>query len=460
MFFCVVWLAGLATGLTPKAETISREVLLRTPPMGADLWYSYGWSWTEKDVRDNVDCAATNGLVELGWRYIMLTEGWQGVRSNGVLMPNPIRIADITNLVQYIHSRGMKAGIYTEPRVRTSAGFPGSEGYLEEDASAFAAWGIDYVQFDMPQAITDAERLEVARRFVGALRRATTRPIAVYSSGFKSLPAGASEVLDCIRWVGDLGFAPHPLFTFESRWTNYLHHLDRSAAHPDAVRPGFWVHPDHIPVNDQNLGFSQGIFGMNALIAAPLFVHRFVPRVSYPNLYSIFTNKEIIAINQDPLGYQARPIWTNGQAQVWMKILADGSRAIGLLNRSTKENVECIVNWTDIGLAADTLATVRDCWAHRDVDHTKRAYRRTVPAMQAAILKIIPRSSLQLARVTESEVHLDLHLPNHGNYTVESSSDLSVWSRLIVLTNQSGRLRLTNQESQGRQRFYRNFHLP
>jgi alpha-galactosidase len=458
-FMIVVFTCGV---FTTNGASFEKQVILKTPPMGADLWYTYGPSWTEKEVLENVDCAATNGLVELGWEYVMLTDGWQGSRINGKLTPDPAKIANITNLIQYIHNRGMKVGIYTEPRLKTSAGFTGSEGFLAEDAETFASWGVDYVQFDMPQAILDGEKIEIARQFVSALRRVNTKPIAVYSSGFNTFHEAAPEVLDCARWVKDLGYVSGPLRTLEARWTNYLVHLDRSAAFPDAVRPGFWIHPDHIPVSDERLGYSQAVFSMNALIAAPLFVHRFLPRHLYPTTYSIYTNSEIIAINQDILGDQARPVWSDGNAQVWVKVLADGSRAVGLLNRGTNGIVECMVNWNDIGLVNDVPALVRDCWLHKDIGIVTGSYAQTIPAVRCSILRITPinKPQLKIAEFKPTEAHLDIFFPARGNYSVETSTDLLSWSRLILFTNQVGHLRFIDTNPQGPYRFYRGGSVP
>jgi len=454
-------LVALAIGLGSRTLAMDpANLILPRPPMGADLWYRFGADFNENNIRQTVDHAATNGLVELGWKYVMITDGWQGSRVNGKLTANSSKISNLTNLIAYIHGHGMCAGIYSEPTEFTAGGNVGSGGFIEVDAATFADWGIDYVQFDMGLVGTDGEKIAFANQFVTAIRKASARPIGVYTSGFKTVDPVALNILNCYRSTGDLGYPPGGTTLGASLWTNYLDHLDRTAANPEAIGPGHWAHPDWTPMVLPDADMAQIIFGMNAMIAAPLFAPDFYTRDEDPRHFLLYTNREIISIDQDPLGRQGQPVWQQGPAQVWSKLLADGSRAVALLNRSTNSTAVLTANWHDLGLFPGQAALVKNCWPPWNTFTTNGSFSAAIGRMHAEFFKIVPLKPNSTNWFEAIPNRDSINFKVGGQFlnacTVEISPDLTHWTEQSTITNTCGIIRFTDATSHGPgARFYR-----
>jgi len=365
---------------------------LSTPPMGCNGYYNFGPNVTEADVRKAIDNAKTNGLTALGWKYILIDDGWQATNrdAGGHLQGDPNYFpSGMAAIAGYAHTNGFNIGIYTEPReftsdsgVYTPRWLPGSLGHLEQDAADFAAWGFDFVKFDIPGNIPDSERAYWDNRFVAALRAATNKVIAVYTGGFNDMDPSTPSVLWLWRSTGDTQGANG----FEL-WANFLYRLDRATRHPETVGPGHFSCLDYSLAAHPNTNIGKSSVGMISIITAPLWTSLFFRPQDYPTHWNNLTNTDIIAVHQDPWCIQGQPILSNATGQVWLKPLSDGRKAVGLLNRTTNSSSTLSFNWADIGFPSNTTAVVRDCWRQTNC-YATGSFTSTVPAMSAMIVTV------------------------------------------------------------------------
>jgi alpha-galactosidase len=366
---------------------------LSVPPLGLNTYYNVGINANEALVRHWIDIAYDYGLADLGWRYIVIDDGWQGGRTNGILLPNPNNFPDITNLVNYAHDHGLRIGIYTEPSVVTSDGLPGSAGYLEQDAATFAAWGIDYVKFDVITPQDNQAKLDQAIEFTTAFRAAAApRPVVVMSSGYRDFitnfnPLALSAALDMWRPVGDLGsFIPSG---YNNLWTNYVDvWLGNAERYSYAVGPGHWMDLDHIILDETNT--TRGTFAMSAMLCVPMITAVWATPTETPFRFQTMTNQSIIRIHQDSLGIPARRVLSNDLASVWVKKLDNGDRAVALLNHTTNIAVNVRFDWTNAGFASNQMLKVYDCWKSAVATNGYGSFSSVVPGMSANIFILSP----------------------------------------------------------------------
>jgi alpha-galactosidase len=374
-------------------EPTPPDHFLRVPPLGLNTYYNVGINANETLVRHWIDTAYNYGLAGLGWKYIVIDDGWQGGRTNGILYPNGNNFPDITNLVNYAHDHGLRIGLYTEPSVITSDGLPGSAGYLAQDAATFAAWGIDYVKFDVISPQDNQAKLDQAIEFTDAFRAAAApRPVVVMSSGYRDFitnfnPLALSAELDMWRPVGDLGsFIPGG---YNNLWTNYVDvWLGNAERYSYAVGPGHWMDLDHIILDETNT--TRGTFAMSAMLCVPMITAVWATPTDTPFRFQTMTNQAIIRIHQDSLGLPARRVLSNDLASVWVKKLDNGDRAVALLNHQTNIAVNVRFDWTNAGFASNQMLKVYDCWKSAVATNGYGSFSSVVPGMSANIFIVTP----------------------------------------------------------------------
>ena len=338
--------------------------------MGWNSWYCFRRNVTQKDVRDAADAIVSSGMREVGYNYVNIDGSWQGKRdSKGTLQPNE-RFPDIKGLADYVHSNGLKFGIYSTPGPFTCGGDPGSYGHEDQDAEIFASWGIDFLKYDLctfrnlmreKAPNNPAQQFELMKQAYATMHQAllrTGRPI-VYSLcqyGIDYVWKWGTEVGGNL-WRTSHDIRPDYITMAEVGFSQAG--LSRFAG------PGHWNDPDMLQIGNGGMSPNGEMTQMSlwSLLAAPLLASTDLTRMK-PETKRILMNREVIAVNQDPLGKAGDRIWQQGPVELWAKPLSQGDVAVGLFNRLTW-NTPITFKLSDLGW--NQPASVRDLWKHKDV---------------------------------------------------------------------------------------------
>ena len=337
-------LALAAASLATTTSAIAQQAA-QTPPMGWNSWNYFARNVDDKGIRAAADQIIASGMKDAGYVYVNIDDTWEGKRDeNGVLHTNE-KFPDMKALADYVHSKGLKIGIYSSPGPKTCAGFEGSLGHEEQDAKMYVEWGIDYLKYDlcsfrqavMQKEAPDDKAAQMRLMFaaydkMGKALKATGRPI-VYSLcqyGWDNVwEWGPSVNANLWRTTGDI----------QARWQSIYDLLSQQKGLTSYAAPGHWNDPDMLEVGNGKLSLAENRshFSMWAMLAAPLLAGNDLPYMK-PEIKDILTRREIIAIDQDPLGKQARYIYSSGQMEVWQRDLQGGAKAIAILNVGSDVN--------------------------------------------------------------------------------------------------------------------------
>ncbi|MGD0225900.1 MAG: glycoside hydrolase family 27 protein [Terriglobia bacterium] len=351
------------------------------PPLGWNTWYGYLCKVTDSDVRAQADWMVQNGMKAVGYEYVNIDDCWQGQRdAQGVIHSNG-NFPDMKALGDYIHGKGLKFGVYSSPGPKTCAGYEGSYGHEEEDARTYAAWGVDFLKYDWcsgGHVYQPSEMLGAYKKMGDALKH-TGRPI-LYSLCQYGLERvwtwGASVGANMWRTTGDLdyNYDRFSLVGFEQNG------LERFAG------PGHWNDPDMLLVGLGKItdDESRTQVSLWSLLAAPLIASADLRKISSASL-AILSNPEIIAVDQDPAGVQGHRIAQEGPLDIWMKPLADGSKAVGLFNRG-EDAAPITVYFKDAGVGES--ATLRDLWTRKDLGIFKDSFTVEVPMHGVVMIRM------------------------------------------------------------------------
>ena len=362
----------------PLLHDVPANGLALTPPMGWNSWNHFQTTIDDQSVRRTADAMVSSGLRDAGYVYLVIDDGWQGRRDGeGRLRPNS-KFPDMKALADYVHSRGLKFGLYSSPGHLTCGSYLGSHGYDVEDASSFAQWGVDFVKYDLCTArFLYSKDIEIRAVFqkMGDALQATGRPI-VYSvngvSGLQARKVGAN------LWRTSSDIAD----SWEVMARNGLQSNDGQRY----VALGAWSDPDMLEVGNGGMSFEEyrTHFTLWALLAAPLFLGNDLHAMK-PEIRDLLTNREVIAVDQDRLGKQGRRILRQGDVEIWTKRLSNGKTAVALFNLG-KRPAAIRVRWAKLGLSGSRQA--RDLWAHADLGILKERYDRTVGPHEAVLLSV------------------------------------------------------------------------
>jgi alpha-galactosidase len=398
---------GLALLLLPLAAARPARALdnglARTPPMGWNSWNKFACAGlNERVVRATADTMAADGMKDAGYQYVILDDCWQvGVTATetgrdpegNILVDKTKFPSGIKALADYIHSKGLKFGIYTDVGTMTCAKRSGSIGHEYQDARQYAAWGVDYLKEDWCSTLPNqnAESSYTLMRNALAAATATTGRSILFSLcewGSNKPWLWAGPVGNMWRATGDI----QDCWDCKKPWggngvTQIIDLVDPLYSY---AGPGHWNDPDMLEVGNSGLSAEENRshFSLWALLAAPLLAGNDIANMT-PDTRSILLNKEVIAIDQDPMGIQGHRIKKDGDLEVWSKQLADGGRAVILLNRGAAP-AKITANWTDIGYPATLAAQTRDLWAHKDLGAQTGAYSAEVPSHGVVMLHIKP----------------------------------------------------------------------
>jgi alpha-galactosidase len=376
---------SLALLAPPAAAQVHRldDGLARTPPMGWNSWNKFGCDVSEGLIKQIADAMVSSGMREAGYRYVVIDDCWQVYRdTSGTIVADPQRFPDgMKALADYVHSKGLLFGLYTDAGTHTCQGRPGTLGHEAQDARTYASWGVDYVKEDWCN--TRGLEADVQYRKFHEALVATGRPIVLSICEWGSnLPwtfgPGTGHLW---RTTGDI----------EDNWTSMLRNADLSSLHQDVAGPGGWNDPDMLEVGNGGMTDAEyrAHFSLWAIMAAPLLAGNDLRSMSAATR-EILTNREVIAADQDSLGVQG---WLAEQAtpglEVWVKPLRDGARAVLLLNR-TDAAARIAADWTAVGLDAKARSRVRDLWAHVDRGTFRGSYAATVPSHAVVMVTVSP----------------------------------------------------------------------
>jgi alpha-galactosidase len=373
-----------------QPETTAPEtVLAPLPPMGFNTWNKFGCNVDERLIRETADAMVETGMLAAGYRYLVIDDCWQVSRdTNGRIVADPERFpGGMKALADYVHGKGLLFGLYTDLGPKTCAGRPGSLGFEDLDAASYAEWGVDYIKVDWCNT-DDLQAPFQYAKFRDALRQ-TGRPIvlSICEWGRNDPWTWARGVGQLWRTTADIG----------DDWESVAWIINANAHHYAAAGPGGWNDPDMLEVGNGGMTGDEyrAHFSLWAIMAAPLMAGNDL-RAMTEETKAILLNREVIAIDQDPLGLQGRIIIDRGYGgQVWLKPLADGSKAVAFLNLSGGE-LALNVRWSQIDVPAGP-ARVRDLWAHRDLGvhtdtggHFDERFEVKVPAHGVVLVRIQP----------------------------------------------------------------------
>jgi len=384
-------------GTSERPFTIKAGSLLAlTPPMGWNSWNCWGISVSAEKVKSSAQALIDKGLKGHGWMYINIDDGWEAPQraSDSTIVPNE-KFPDMRSLGDFLHNNGLRFGIYSSPGPKTCGGFLGSYKNEEKDAATYAKWGIDYLKYDlcsytdlMPSRNSSLEENQrpyiLMRDFLKKQPRDIVYSLCQY--GWADVWKWGREMNGNLwRTTGDI----------EDTW-NSLYHIGFSQGRlSEYAHPGGWNDPDMLIVG--MVGWGENLhptrltpyeqythMSLWSLLSAPLLLGCDLSRLD-PFTLNLLTNDEVIAIDQDPLGKQAKQVIKKDSMQVWVKELEDGSKAIGIFNLQNEFH-SLSLNWEDIGLKG--APQVRDVWQQKDLGKKEKGYTVTVAPHGVSLIKV------------------------------------------------------------------------
>lgn len=382
------------------------DALALTPPMGWMSWNQFGPDISEDLIRQVADAMVESGMRDTGYQYIFIDDHWHAKKrdANGRLGPHPDKFPNgMKAVADYVHSKGLKLGIYSDAAEYTCGGEIGSLGYEEIDAASYAEWGIDYLKYDYCGAPEDRKTaIERYTKMADALSQ-TDRTIllGVCEWGRRQPWLWAAEAGGHLwRTTWDIRDSWEHKGLYDSGHAGVVTILDKQVGLEQYAGPGCWNDPDMLIVGLNGKGKSSSNDGANGctedeyrsnmslwcLLAAPLYASCDVRNMD-PATRTILTNPEAVAVNQDPLGKQARRAVKNEKTEIWVKPLANGHYAVGLLNRGD-DAANITAKWEDIGLEGSCEA--RDLWRHKNIGVFSGEITQPVKSHETVLLRLWP----------------------------------------------------------------------
>lgn len=354
------------------------DSLAQTPPMGWNSWNKFGCDVSEKLMKEMADAMVESGMKDAGYEYIVIDDCWQiGRDSLGNIIPDPERFPNgMKALADYIHSKGLKLGIYSCAGSYTCQGRPGSRGYQFQDARQYAAWGIDYLKYDW--CSNEGQNARAAYQTMSDAIKLSGRPIVFsicewgenepwkWGKGIGHMWRVTPDIRDCYQCKFDWG------------GVGVLDIIDIMADLYPYAGPGHWNDAEMLEVGNGGMNKEEykTHFSMWCMLATPLMAGNDLRKMD-ADTKEILTNKEVIAVNQDKLGEQARRFMDMGEKEIWAKPLANGELAVCFLNR-TESVWKLDYDWHKQTIYfADEVNIhkkeykIRDLWKHQDIGTTK-----------------------------------------------------------------------------------------
>ncbi|MEO6910402.1 MAG: glycoside hydrolase family 27 protein [Edaphobacter sp.] len=386
-------LAGIALAalvlFAPGASPAQQNGLAARPPMGWNSWNHFHRKVDDATIRAQAEAMVSSGMRDAGYTYINIDDTWEGDRdANGNIQTNS-KFPDMKALADFVHSKGLKLGIYSSPGPKTCAKFEGSYGHELQDARTYAAWGIDYLKYDLcglRDQMRAAPTPEAAHKIMvdayikmrDALR-STGRPIvyslcqygddAVWRWGTSvggNLWRTTGDISDHYDRMAEIGFGQAGLSRFAG--------------------PGHWNDPDMLEVGNGGMSAEEYRTHMSlwAILAAPLLAGNDLSTMT-PETIAILTNRDVVAVDQDAAGKQGDRVSAEGPIEIWVRPLADGSKAIGIFNRHPSP-LTTQVDFRQLGFTRAVKA--RDLWLSKDLGKITAPYTVTIPGHGVLFLRV------------------------------------------------------------------------
>jgi alpha-galactosidase len=363
--------------------------LAARPPMGWNSWNHFHRKVDDATIRAQAEAMVSSGMQDAGYTYINIDDTWEGERdANGNIQTNS-KFPDMKALADFVHSKGLKLGIYSSPGPTTCAKFEGSYGHELQDARTYAAWGIDYLKYDLcglRDQMRAAPTPEAANRIMvdayikmrDALR-STGRPIvyslcqygndAVWRWGTTvggNLWRTTGDISDHYAKMAEIGFSQAGLSRFAG--------------------PGHWNDPDMLEVGNGGMSADEYRTHMSlwAILAAPLLAGNDLTTMT-PETIAMLTNRDVIAIDQDRAGKQGDRVSAEGPIEIWVRRLADGSKAVGIFNRHPSP-LSTRVDFKKLGFTRGVKA--KDLWLSKDLGTISAPYAVTIPGHGVLLLRV------------------------------------------------------------------------
>lgn len=381
-------------GKTQRAFTIvaGDHKLALTPPMGWNSWNVWAGSLDADKVRAAADELVSTGLAAHGYQYVNLDDTWEGKRDDTGKITSNSKFPDMKGLADYVHSKGLKIGIYSSPGPTTCAGYPASYQHEDQDAQSYADWGFDYLKYDWCS--------------YGNIDKSNT--LAGYEKPYAVMRASLDKVHRdifysfCQYGMGDVwkwgtaigGNSWRTTGDINDSWGSLHGILESQAGHEIYVGPGHWndpdmlvvgvvgwgnTHPSRLTQNEQILHIS-----MWSLLSSPLLIGCDLTKLD-TFTKAVLSNDEVLDISQDTLGRPGSLVKKTGDQEVWARRLSDGTLAVALVNNGL-DPATVTANWSDIG--ASGSQPVRDLWLHKNVGNYAGSYSVEVPIHGVVLVKI------------------------------------------------------------------------
>jgi alpha-galactosidase len=375
-------------------ETLKLEapkpLIAPTPPMGWNSWNKFACNVNEQLIRQQADAMAASGMKDAGYQYIVIDDCWQQKSrdADGNIQADPEHFpSGIKALADYVHSKGLKFGLYSDAGSLTCYGRPGSAGHEFQDARQYAKWGVDYLKYDW--CYTGTRNAEAAYTIMAKALRESGRDIVFSLCEWGGSKPGrwAHPVGHLWRTTGDIWDA----WNGKKEWSHgMLDILDMNAELWSESAPNGWNDPDMLEVGNGGMTTTEyeSHFSLWAMLAAPLIAGNDLSKMDADTL-RILTNKDVIAVDQDPLGKQGRRTLKQGDLEVWVRPLAAGEHAVVLLNRgTTPANMK--VAWELLQLPVNQKADVKDLWSKKVTKNVSGSYGGKVAPHGVVMVRITP----------------------------------------------------------------------
>jgi alpha-galactosidase len=394
--FLLAALCSLLTAVSFAQSDVSKGLAL-TPPMGWNTWNKFACNVSDELVRGMADAMVKSGMKDAGYQYIVIDDCWQVSRdAQGSIVADAQRFPHgIKAVADYVHSLGLKFGIYSDAGALTCQKRPAGLGHEYQDARTYASWDVDYLKYDWCNTLPGQD----ARSSYANIRQAldaSGRPIVLSICEWGTHQPwlwGKEAGGNLWRTTGDI----QDHWAGQQKWPDgsccsngMLDIADQNEPLYSAAGPGHWNDPDMLEVGNGGMTTTEyrSHFSLWALMAAPLMAGNDL-RSMTPEIRDILTNKEVIAIDQDSHGRQGRRVAKDGDLEVWAKQLKNGDRAVILLNRSSSAQ-QITANWEQLGYPEHLSASVRDLWAHKDLGKSTGKFSAQVESHGVVMVTVRP----------------------------------------------------------------------
>jgi alpha-galactosidase len=379
-------LAALGFVVTSQfaAQAQTAHTVAQTPPMGWNSWNYFSRNVTENDVKQAADALVSTGMKDAGYVYVNIDDTWEGTRNAAGVLSTNSKFPDMKGLANYVHSKGLKLGIYSGPGPKTCAGYEASYGHEQQDADLYASWGIDYLKYDLCSF-----RQNMQERAPNDNAAQMKMMIAAYAKMDKALKSTGRPIVFSFcqyGWDAVWEWAPsvggnlwRTTDDIKPNWISIYSIIEEQGGLSKYAGPGHWNDPDMLEVGNGmkdprvkggirylSLAEDRSHFSMWAMLAAPLLAGNDLTHMD-PDVLKILTNRDVISIDQDRLGHEATRAYADGEVEVWVRHLEHGAMAVAVLNAGSDRYTThpFHLNLTRLGLHGPQKG--KDLWTGKQV---------------------------------------------------------------------------------------------